>query len=189
MKELVAAPAGELAKYIPSMNYFILDENRVLNEELENQHNIMAGLIKFEQSRGPNEGFRNFKELLALLITRGDKDKLIDFFYEYFISSQKRVKLISDDEFNRLEKLSMEEAIKMWPESLEEYKNNLEETARNQGVQQGIEQGKDIWLEKGIEKGIEKGVLETALKLKQEGLSVEIITKCTGLSKEQINNL
>ncbi|MCI5146883.1 MAG: Rpn family recombination-promoting nuclease/putative transposase [Candidatus Electrothrix sp. AR3] len=41
----------------------------------------------------------------------------------------------------------------------------------------------------GLEEGLEKGKLETAKSMKEEGLSVELIQKCTNLSISQINNL
>ena len=46
--------------------------------------------------------------------------------------------------------------------------------------------------EKGYEKAEMKGVkekLESARKLKESGVPLEIISKCTGLSLEQIQNL
>jgi predicted transposase/invertase (TIGR01784 family) len=169
IKELVAAPSGELARYIPSMDYFILDENRVLKNELNRMNNIMAGLIKLEKSRTPLEGIEGFKEIMDLLMKKQNKERLVDFFYDYFILSQKRAKLITEDEVDNLHKLTRTEAIAMFAENMEEYRINLEEAARNQGI--------------------EKGIMETALKLKQEGLPVETIEKCTGLSAEQIENL
>ncbi len=38
-------------------------------------------------------------------------------------------------------------------------------------------------------KGREEGLLEAAKKMLAEGLSVEIVAKCTGLSEEQIEDL
>ncbi|MDR0911217.1 MAG: hypothetical protein LBM96_01280 [Methanobrevibacter sp.] len=43
--------------------------------------------------------------------------------------------------------------------------------------------------EKGEEKGIEKGIKKIALKMKHEKISVDIINKITGLSKDTIQNL
>ena len=41
----------------------------------------------------------------------------------------------------------------------------------------------------GIEKGIEQGKKETAKKMKEEGLDIEVIKKVTGLTEEEINSL
>ncbi len=55
------------------------------------------------------------------------------------------------------------------------------EFAKEQGIKEG--------LEKGLEKGIKEGKLETAKKMKEEGLSIEMIARYTGLSEEEIHNL
>ena len=44
-------------------------------------------------------------------------------------------------------------------------------------------------IEKEIEKGIEQGKKETAKKMKEEGLDIELIKKITGLTEEEINSL
>ncbi|KAA0992850.1 Rpn family recombination-promoting nuclease/putative transposase [Dyadobacter aurulentus] len=59
------------------------------------------------------------------------------------------------------------------------------EYARKEGLKAGIEQGKEL----GIEEGIHSGKLETARKMKQKGLSDELIMDVTGLSAEQIGAL
>ncbi|XCN71365.1 MAG: Rpn family recombination-promoting nuclease/putative transposase [Candidatus Electrothrix aestuarii] len=41
----------------------------------------------------------------------------------------------------------------------------------------------------GLVEGVEKGKLETARSMKKEGISVELIQKCTGLSLDEINKL
>jgi predicted transposase/invertase (TIGR01784 family) len=44
----------------------------------------------------------------------------------------------------------------------------------------------ELGIEEGIEKGIEKGKLETARKMKDMGLSIEVILKAVGLSEDQL---
>ena len=41
----------------------------------------------------------------------------------------------------------------------------------------------------GLEEGLAKGKLETARKLKAEGIAIDVIAKCTGLTEEQIAKL
>ncbi|MCP4213486.1 MAG: hypothetical protein GY765_02465 [bacterium] len=57
----------------------------------------------------------------------------------------------------------------------------LRETERK-GIEKGIEKG----MEKGIEKGIEKGKLETARALQAEGISMEVIAKCIGMTEVEL---
>ncbi len=73
--------------------------------------------------------------------------------------------------------------VRSYEDSLKCYrdlKNSLD-TAKEEGVIEGIE--------KGIAKGIEKGKVEVAKNLIKNNVSIEIIMKSTGLTKEQIEQL
>ena len=59
----------------------------------------------------------------------------------------------------------------------------------NKGMAKGIERGMEKGMEKGIEKGIEKEKLDVAERMKADGLSTELITKYTGLTPEEIDEL
>ncbi len=69
----------------------------------------------------------------------------------------------------------------------------FEDYFTKKGIEQGIEQG----LEKGLLQGLEKGKnvgkdeakLETAKKMIEDGISIEIIAKYTGLPVERIKLL
>ena len=98
--------------------------------------------------------------------------------------------------------LSKEERIK-YDESIKVYRDNLVtlDFALTKGYRQGLEKGMAEGLEKGMEKGLEKGMAEglekgraemnreNALKLKEQGVSPEIISRVTGLSLETIETL
>lgn len=57
------------------------------------------------------------------------------------------------------------------------------------GVMKGERQGMEKGLEQGLEQGEKKGRLLTALAMKRNGLPIETIQVCTGLSREEIDNL
>ena len=44
-------------------------------------------------------------------------------------------------------------------------------------------------LERGLEEGIEKGKAQVAANLKKQGINMETIAQCTGLSMEEISRL
>jgi predicted transposase/invertase (TIGR01784 family) len=48
-----------------------------------------------------------------------------------------------------------------------------------------MEDAKSVWLEEGMEKGIS----QTARAMLAEGMSLDLIAKITGLSKDEIANL
>lgn len=65
----------------------------------------------------------------------------------------------------------------------------LEDKGIQKGIRQGIEQG----IEQGIQQGIEqerlaaqKKLLETAYALLDNGVSLEVVIKSTGLSRETL---
>ena len=63
------------------------------------------------------------------------------------------------------------------------------DTSFEDGMEKGIEKG----MEKGMEKGIEKGKVEEqrliAANFKKQGINLETIAQCTGLSVEEIKGL
>ena len=63
--------------------------------------------------------------------------------------------------------------------------NTLKNEAIKEGKLEGIKEGK---LE-GIKEGIEKNTLETAKKMLDDNLSIDMVSKYTGLTKEEINSL
>lgn len=73
----------------------------------------------------------------------------------------------------------------------------MKEQALKEGLAKGLEEGIAKGIEQGIEQGIEIGVnkgkkensYDIARKMKQNGLSVDMIAECTGLSKSEIEKL
>ena len=58
-------------------------------------------------------------------------------------------------------------------------------TLKNEAIKEGRLEG----IKEGIKEGIEKNTLETARKFLKEKVDIEIISKCTGLTKEEIKSL
>ena len=59
------------------------------------------------------------------------------------------------------------------------------EYARQDGYDLGVKEGE----ERGIRKGIKEGAVQTARGFKAEGISFDIISKCTGLTIEEVEAL
>lgn len=57
------------------------------------------------------------------------------------------------------------------------------------GEQRGIQLGEQRGLQRGEQQGRRSEKLQTARKMKSNGLSVDMIMKCTGLTAEQIAEL
>jgi len=69
----------------------------------------------------------------------------------------------------------------------------VEKTIRNASLREGLAEGEAIGLEKGeaigLEKGKVEGKIETALNLLADGVSIENVSKYTGLTIQQIQEL
>ena len=65
----------------------------------------------------------------------------------------------------------------------------LREAAAKKGYNEGMEKGIQKGIQKGMQKGMQKGVYTVARNMKQMGLSLEDITKATGLSEKEIAEL
>ena len=80
-----------------------------------------------------------------------------------------------------------EDKLKTYQKDMYDEKRRIGElaAARENGLAEGMEKG----MEKGIEIGRKESVIETAKNLKSEGISLEIISKATGLPTEEIERL
>ena len=79
-----------------------------------------------------------------------------------------------------IRELSEEEKIRQQCEAREDYERRLL-TEYRAGERSGIEQG--------IKQGKERGIELTAIKMKEEGIAVSTIVKCTGLTEKQVLEL
>lgn len=86
----------------------------------------------------------------------------------------------------RRDKLSAEE-LRAYEHDLEaiRYQRSVIDTGREEGRQEGRLEGR---LEGKIE-GRQEAILDTARKMKQNGIDPQVISKCTGLSVEEISKL
>lgn len=67
--------------------------------------------------------------------------------------------------------------------------NSAERRGMEKGMKKGMEKGMEKGLEKGLEKGHEEEKNQIARKMKSDGLPVDIISKYTGLSVEEIERI
>lgn len=116
----------------------------------------------------------DLKNYLGDIMSKEDSDKLVKKIEEMSVEEQyaniyiEAEKYISADEMARNTELALER-----------------EKAKEEGKNEGIEKG----MKKGIEKGIKKGKKETAKNLLSMNISIEDISKATGLSIKEIELL
>ena len=89
---------------------------------------------------------------------------------------------------NKKERDEYEACLKVYRDQYNTW-NYMKERALEEGREKGREEGRaEGWIE-GISEGFEKGKKEVAHKMKQSGMSLEVISQCTGLSIEEIEQL
>ncbi|MCK4761929.1 MAG: JAB domain-containing protein [Candidatus Aminicenantes bacterium] len=105
------------------------------------------------------------------------------------ISTEKH---ISFDKAGLMEKLADS---KKWvppfveQERIRKEKEKIRKEALKLGKQEGIKEGKKLGKQMGLEKGMKKKAKEIAKKSLKEGLSIELISNLTGLTKDEIEKL
>ena len=58
-----------------------------------------------------------------------------------------------------------------------------------EGMKEGIKEGMKEGMKAGLEKGEQKKQIEIARKMKEGGISIDMIIQCTGLQSSDIENL
>lgn len=121
---------------------------------------------------------------LVIFVTERDEElqKLIDEHIELRPVGKKIVEISRDEELNGV--YNREEHERRVRNSLIE---DALEDGWNRGKKEGIEKGIEKGIEQGIEQGINENRLKTAKALIDEKVSVDIITKVTGLTKDELN--
>ena len=71
----------------------------------------------------------------------------------------------------------------------EEMRRKAAEEGMKEGLKEGIREGIKEGMEKGMEKGEQKKQIEIARKMREDGISIDIIIKYTGLQSSDIENL
>ena len=93
---------------------------------------------------------------------------------------------------NRKERDEYEACLKVYRDNYNTW-NYMKEQALKEGLEEGLAKGIAKGIEQGIEIGVNKGKKENsydiARKMKQKGLSVDMIAECTGLSNSEIEKL
>ena len=90
------------------------------------------------------------------------------------------------------EKEKYDESLKIMRDAYATYK-----TAKNIGREEGVKEGRAQGLKEGIKEGLKEGIKAgraeecrgMAIKMKQNGLDIMLISQITGLSEEEINQL
>ncbi len=135
----LAAPAGEaLARYQPSQRYFLLDARAHEDDDLP-RDNLVSALLRFENSRSP-EDLRRAAEALSDWLGRPGEAELKRAFVQWAVRVAAPARLGAEDLRRTVSKL--EEDPTMLAERSNEWYEEAHKRGREQGIEQGIEQGR-----------------------------------------------
>ena len=105
---------------------------------------------------------------------------------------QRREELARIVNMNKKERDKYEACLKVYRDNYNTW-IYMKEQALKEGLEEGLAKGIAKGIEQGIEIGVNKGKKENsydiARKMKQNGLSVDMIAECTRLSKSEIEKL
>ncbi|SFY09192.1 Rpn family recombination-promoting nuclease/putative transposase [Azotobacter vinelandii] len=139
--DLIAAPLGSLAAYRPRLSYFLLDEKRLGEQELTDDHNLVTGLVKLESSQSP----QSLRAMVAQLRQRLQAPQY-DSLRRAFAVWIRRVILDLKSKGDHIPDIC----------TLEEIDTMLAERAG---------QWADDWMQQGMQKGMQQGQVKLLARL------------------------
>jgi predicted transposase/invertase (TIGR01784 family) len=110
------------------------------------------------------------------------------FLIDKIVQTRREIKMAN----NILTNISQDEAERARAISRQKFLWDLEHNmnaAREEGLEEGIIKGLELGKAEGLEEGISKGMELAALRLFELGLPLDIISKSTGLSAEELETL
>ena len=97
--------------------------------------------------------------------------------------------IVEEDERRKNEEMRRKAAEEGMKEGMKAGLEKGVKKGRLEGIKEGIKEGMKEGLEKGLEKGEQKKQIEIARKMREDGISIDIIIKYTGLQSSDIENL
>lgn len=169
IKDAIAKAPRGLDQYLPQLRYLLIDEGYYENHELADLKSLVSALFQLERQQTPEDVCKIITTLIDWL--KAPEQQSLKRAFTVWLGRVLLPSRYPNDtipEFHDLQEVHamLSETVKSWPA-------------------QWMAKG----LEKGREEGREEGFIETALKMLAEGIDLEVITRVTGLSREQLEKL
>ena len=145
---------------IDAINVAMVD--KICYNSLNKKEQLVYNFIKMLMTEDEKE----FKKVSELIMEKEQANDLLD----------QVIEKSNDDEYVYMESTYS---------SQEEYNEAMAEIIREESTQQGLEQG----LKQGIEQGIKEEKIEIAKNMLNLNIDLDLISKSTGLSKEEITKI
>jgi hypothetical protein len=181
----------ELRMKIPIVKIIDYKYDEAKRKQLETSINPMALVVdaqlkSFEAKKGDNERKYGIKwNLMRECYKKGyskDQTRTLMKFVDWIIRLPDELQEKLNKEIIRIEEEYKMPYVPSW-------ERNAEKRGEERGEERGEKRGEKRGVEIGEKKGIKKAKLETARRMLNEGLNVEVIRKCTGLTEKEIKAL
>jgi predicted transposase YdaD len=144
VSELIEEAPGGLEKYRPQLRYYLLDEMRMADSELEPLRNLAAAMVRLEKSRGTKDAVPVLEAASEWLRAAGLEELRKSF--SLWVLGSLLPSRIRGTRFP--EDLDLEEVKRMLAESGYLWSDQWEQEGMEKGLQQGLQQGRQDALAK-----------------------------------------
>ena len=174
----------------------LIDTNKFSDEEIKTHK--LAGLLELVQKHIYDRDFllltNQLKELIFKIATETDRDHLLVYLDNTLYYIMKKAEISDKIKFKEAldeiplvkEGSIMSTMAEQWVS--EGFQKGIQE-GKQQGIQEGIQQGMQEGIQEGKQQGIQEGIKLAAFKMLQAGICCSEISKITGLSEMEIQNL
>ena len=128
-------------------------------------------------------------EHLARLAAVADLSEENRIAYDKALDRYRVNQIVEEDERRKNEEMRRKAAEEGLNEGMKAGLEKGVKKGRLEGIKEGMKEGMKEGLEKGLEKGEQKKQIEIARKMREDGISIDIIIKYTGLQSSDIENL
>jgi predicted transposase/invertase (TIGR01784 family) len=150
-------------KYIPNVEYHLVDIPRIGREKLEKLRNSLSAIFLLEKAGSYEELEERLKKAFEFL-EEEEHEGIVQLILEWFVYHVK-VHLRQEEaqafylHWSKKQK-NPQEMKKMLELTLEKIKQEIKLEGKEEGLQEGIQKGKEEGLQEGIQKGKEEGLQE-----------------------------
>ena len=177
--DLIPRTPGLLAKYVPHLEYLLIDENRYNVAELAAMRNLVAAAIRFERPENEASLMALIDVLNEWLAGNPELKRIFALWIRAMVLRHSRNRLVLPKVRDLKElKMTLTDRFDAW---IREYEQK--------GLEKGLEEGLEKGLKKGLEKGLAQGealLLQRQLARRFGPLPSDVIAKLGTATTEQL---
>lgn len=184
MRALIDTVPGFLTRFQPQLYYYLIDEHRLSDDELDAQAQPLSGLFAVEKAADTEHLLKAIDRLVSKARSHPDRERIDRVLVEWMKHYLHR----HDFDLKVTDIAHLEDVPIML--DLNKERQEWKQQGIQQGIQQGMQQGRLEGMQQGRLEGIQQGQRETARNLLRLGLLTdEQVAEAADLSIEQVRAL